>query len=330
MSLRFLLISACAGFFLNACGGSQDTRPITSDVAAPETAQLFAQSEISSGDLKGMYINAGDNSPIVLIVPGSGPTDLDGNNPMGVSANSYKLLAEGLAQKGVSTIRVDKRGMFSSQAAGDPNAVTVDIYAQDYKDWAKTITTQTEQPCIHILGHSEGGLMVSAASINNANVCSLILLAAPGRPFGTVLREQLKANPANIIIMKPALKAIETLEAGKRVDTENMNAALKPLFYPAVQGFLISIMTQDPAQIAKQAAKPTLIVQGSHDIQVSEEDAKLLAEATGGKLVLIDGMNHILKDSPANRIGNMMTYSKPNLPVSEEAISAISDFILKP
>lgn len=330
MSLRVLLISACASFFFNACGGSQDTSSTLSDASAPETAQVFSQNEISSGTLKGIYINAGDDSPIVLIVPGSGPTDLDGNNPMGVSANSYKLLAEGLAKKGISTIRVDKRGMFSSQAAGDPNAVTVDIYAQDYKDWTKTITTRTEQPCIHILGHSEGGLMVSAASINNANVCSLILVAAPGRPFGTVLREQLKANPANIIIMKPALKAIETLEAGERVDTENMNAALKPLFYPAVQDFLISIMTHDPAQIAKQAAKPTLIIQGTHDIQVSEEDAKLLAEATGGKLVLIDGMNHILKDSPANRIGNMMTYNKPDLSLSEEAINAISDFILEP
>jgi len=181
-----------------------------------------------------------------------------------------------------------------------------------------------------MLGHSEGGMMVSAASVNNPDVCSLILVAAPGRPFGTILREQLKANPANIIIMKPALKAIETLEAGERVDTEKMNPALKPLFYPAVQGFLISIMTKNPAQIAKDAAKPTLIVQGKHDIQVTEEDAKLLAEATGGKLVLIEGMNHILKDSPANRIGNMMTYNKPDLPISEEAIDAISDFVLEP
>lgn len=330
MSLRFLFISACAGIVLNACTGSQDTKPTASEPVVPQTAPTFTQSEISSGDLKGMFINAGVKSPIVLIVPGSGPTDLDGNNRMGVSANSYKLLAEGLAQKGISTIRIDKRGMFSSQAAGDPNAVTLDIYAQDYKDWAETITAQTGQSCIHMLGHSEGGMMVSAASVNNSDVCSLILVAAPGRPFGTILREQLKANPANIIIMKPALKAIETLEAGERVDTEKMNPALKPLFYPAVQGFLMSIMTKNPAQIAKDAAKPTIIVQGKHDIQVTEEDAKLLAEATGGKLVLIEGMNHILKDSPANRIGNMMTYNKPDLPISEEAIDAISDFVLEP
>lgn len=324
---RFFLSAASAAIILVSCDKAAETTPASTDAVIETPSPTLAETQISSGDLKGMFINAGDDSPIILIVPGSGPTDLDGNNPMGLNANSYKLLAEGLAAKGISTVRIDKRGMFSSDTGGDPNAVTFDIYAQDYRDWTKTVTAETGRECIYLLGHSEGGTMVSGAAVENDKVCGLILVAAPGLPLGIFLREQLKSNPANVMILKPAFKAIETLEAGERVDTENMNAALIPLFHPLIQDFFISMATKDPAQLAKEAAKPTLILQGSHDIQVKETDAKLLADATGGNLVIIDGMNHVLKDSPANRIGNMMTYSKPDLPIAPELIESISGFV---
>jgi len=78
---------------------------------------------ISSGNLSGLHRDAGPNTPVVLIVPGSGPTDLNGNNPSGVLSNVYKQMANALAIEGISTVRVDKRGMFSSEAAGDPNVL---------------------------------------------------------------------------------------------------------------------------------------------------------------------------------------------------------------
>jgi hypothetical protein len=108
----------------------------TSDVLIPQTSpvQEVRETAISSGDLSGLYLNAGHNGPVILIVPGSGPTDLDGNNSLGIETNSYKLMAEALAAEGISTVRVDKRGLFSSEAAGDPNAVTVDIYAHSIEN----------------------------------------------------------------------------------------------------------------------------------------------------------------------------------------------------
>ena len=323
-----LLSAAFMGAILASCGKASEAPPQSIDAVETNIAAPIKSAMISADELKGQFITAGENTPVVIIVPGSGPTDLDGNNPMGVSANSYKMLAEGLAAKGISTVRIDKRGMFSSKAAGDANAVTLDIYAQDYRDWAKAVKAQTGQDCVYLLGHSEGGLMVSSAAADNADVCGLILLAAPGRSMGDILREQLKANPANVIILKEANAAIDTLETGKKVDTSELNPLLKPLFNDSVQGFLMSVMKVDPAALAKSADKKTLIIQGTHDIQVKPEDAKLLADATGGALVLIDGMNHILKDAPANRVGNMMTYSKPDLPLSPEVVESISEFVL--
>ena len=66
-------------------------------------------------------------------MPRSGRIDRDGNSRDGLRASTYRLLAEGLAARGVSSVRVDKRGLFSSAAAGDANAVTVDIYAGDIR-----------------------------------------------------------------------------------------------------------------------------------------------------------------------------------------------------
>ncbi len=72
---------------------------------------------------------------MVLIIPGSGPTDRDGNNPAGIKAATYRLLAEGLASRGVATLRIDKRDMFASAAATpDANAVTIADYVVDVQE----------------------------------------------------------------------------------------------------------------------------------------------------------------------------------------------------
>ena len=282
---------------------------------------------VNAGELGGLYIEAGQNAPIVLIIPGSGPTDLNGNNPLGVKANSYALLAQALEKRGVSTVRVDKRGLFSSAAAGDPNAVSMNIYAKDYSLWVDTMIAKTGVECIYLLGHSEGALMASAAANLNANVCGQILVSGVGRSFGEVLREQLKANPANFIIMKEALATIEKLEAGERVETEDMHFALRPLFRAEVQDYIISLMQIDPSKIAVDAKVKTLIVQGETDLQTSVKDAKILAEATGGTLVIVPGVNHVLKQAPKGRLKNLKTYRQPDLPISTEVVDAVAEFV---
>jgi alpha-beta hydrolase superfamily lysophospholipase len=324
-----------AGLFgvLTACAAPA-TVERSGDVTAKNldvNATSYAETPISSGDLSGLYINAGAATPVILIVPGSGPTDLNGNNPQGgVKANTYKLLAEGLAAQGISTVRVDKRGMFSSAAAGDGNAVSLEIYAQDYKNWSETIRAKTGQPCVYMLGHSEGALMVSAASIETENVCGLILVSGMGRTYGDVIRGQLKANPNNPDrILNQGFKAIEQLERGERVDLSQLHSGFAPLFAPEIQDYLISVMAVDPAQLAARANKNTLVIHGVNDLQTSTLDAQKLADATGGHLVMIKGMNHVLKNSPQNRRRNFATYGKPDLPISESVIEAIRIFVME-
>lgn len=282
------------------------------------------------GDLAGTFVDAGKGAPVVLIIPGSGPTDRDGNNPLGVTAAPYRLLAEALAEKQVSTVRIDKRGMFGSKAAvADANAVTLSDYASDTHAWIEAIRLRMGADCVWVLGHSEGGLVALTAAQQPHGICGLILVSTAGRPLGDVMREQLRANPANAPVLDAALAAIDSLEAGKRVDVAAMHPALQQLFAPAVQGFLIDLMAADPAKLVKATALPVLIVQGGRDIQVSEADAKALAAAQPkAKLVTIPAMNHVLKAVDGDgREANVAAYADPSLPVDPALVEAIADFV---
>jgi pimeloyl-ACP methyl ester carboxylesterase len=277
-----------------------------------------------------MLSPATERGAVILIIPGSGPTDRDGNSPAGVLAAPYRLLAEALVARGVTTIRIDKRGLAGSAGATpDGNAVTIPDYVTDVHAWTTVIRQRTGAACIWLLGHSEGGLVAMAVAKNEPDICGLMLVSTAGRPMGEVLREQLKANPANAPLLDQALPAIDDLEAGKRVDTVNMPPPLLRLFNPKVQGFLISAFSYDPSQLLKDYPKPVLILQGLRDLQVHEVDARILKQADPhATLALLADVNHALKSvSSDDRRANIATYSNASLPLAPGVVSAITDFL---
>lgn len=281
------------------------------------------------GPLAGTFENAGKGTPVVLIIPGSGPTDRDGNNPLGVTAAPYRLLAEALASKGVSSVRIDKRGLFGSKAAiADPNKVTISDYANDAHTWVARIRQRTDAKCVWLLGHSEGALIALAAAQQPDGICGVILVSGAGRRLSDVIREQLRSNPANAPVLDEAMRALDALDHGQHVDVTGMNPALLKLFRPEVQDFLIDMFRHDPAKLASAITVPLLIVQGERDIQVSAADAKTLAAAQPkAKLVLLPTMNHVLKDVASDdRATNLATYADPSLPVDQSLVDAIAKF----
>jgi alpha-beta hydrolase superfamily lysophospholipase len=269
--------------------------------------------------------------PVALIIPGSGPVDRDGNSPSGLKASTYRLLAEGLALRGVASLRIDKRGMFASKAATpDANAVTISDYVVDIHSWVDIIRSKTGVACVWLLGHSEGGLVaIIAARERTTTISGLILVATAGRPVGEVLREQLKNNPANVAVLGQALSAIDILERGQRVNTVSMHPALQKLFNPAIQGYWISAFAYDPRHVLSGYSEPVLLLQGLRDIQVGEGDARLLKQAVPkANLVLLPNVNHVLKSvTTDDRNANVATYADPSLPLALGVIDAIAGFV---
>lgn len=282
------------------------------------------------GPLGGAWTDPGKRAPAVILIPGSGPTDRDGNNPLGVKGSVYKQLADALAARGIAMLRIDKRGMFSSKAAiPDANKVRIADYAGDVRDWASFVVTKGK-PCAWLMGHSEGGLVALAAAQQPAHVCGLILLAAPGRPIGALLREQLRPKlPPEMMVSVDT--AITRLEKGEPVDPASVPAPLAMLFRPAVQGFLIDLARTDPAKLAAATRLPMLIVRGDSDIQVAGADADALAAARPDAMrVAIPRMNHVFKDvDPSDRAANLASYSDETAPIDPALAKAIAGFVLK-
>jgi hypothetical protein len=269
---------------------------------------------------------------MLLIIPGSGPTDRDGNSPLGVKAAPYRMLAEALAAQGVSTARVDKRGMFGSAAAGDPNQATVSGYAADIRSWVNTLRGRTGAGCIWVLGHSEGVLMtLVAAAEDSGGICGIVLVAGAGRRISDVLREQFRGSPQFAPYLDQAMAALARLDAGQRVDTAGMDPVLMSLFAPQVQDYLIDLFRHDPADLAARVRVPMLVLQGGQDLQTGEADARRIAAANPrARLVLLPQVNHVLKEVPSgDRTANAASYADPSLPLAAGVAEAIAGFVRK-
>lgn len=273
------------------------------------------------------------NKPVFLIVPGSGPTDRNGNSPLGIVAAPYRLLAEALAARGYASVRIDKRGMFGSAAAtADANDVTIARYGDDLVAWTRAIQERFSADdtlrCVMPVGHSEGGLVALAAMDRLPDACGLIVIASVGRPLDMIMRDQLRANPANAPFLEEAEAALATLKRGERIAGDAISAPLQPLFGPQVQDFLIDAFSYDPAALAAQVAVPMLVVQGAQDLQTGVTDAQTLTDAApDASLAVIPDMNHVLKAVPSDgREANLATYADPELPVAPAVVDAITDF----
>lgn len=283
------------------------------------------------GPLRGTLLAPSEGKDaVVLIVPGSGPTDRNCNGPGGLQPSTYRLLAEGLLERGIASVRIDKRGMYGSASAiPDADDVTIDEYAADIRVWVTTIRRQLVVRDVFVLGHSEGGLVALVAARQMDDIDGLLLVSTAGRPVGQLLRQQLQANPANAPYLGSAMRILDSLESGKRVDATEIEPVLLPLFRPQVQRFLMSELTVDPAVLLAGYDKPALIVQGGRDIQVSVEDARLLKQANArAELALIPAANHVLKAVHSDDLNeNIAAYSNPDLPLAAGIVDAIASFV---
>lgn len=297
--------------------------------AAPTATEVTLGAEHAA--LHGtMLAPDGETRAVALILPGSGPTDRDGNSPMGVSGSTYRLLADALAADGVATVRIDKRGIGGSMAASPPESeLRFTTYVEDARAWAADTVTRTGLPCVWLIGHSEGAqIALAAVEGGNDAVCGVVLLSGAGRSASVILREQLNAGLPEPLKTQ-AFAVLSELEAGRTVADSPPQLAV--LFRPSVQPYLISWLPVDPAALAAAYDGPMLIVQGDNDLQVAVTDAQTLAAAQPrARLTLLQGVNHLLKSAPTDRAGNAATYADPALPLAPGVAEAVAGFILDP
>jgi pimeloyl-ACP methyl ester carboxylesterase len=278
---------------------------------------------MQEGTLYGSLISVPEksNAPIVIIIPGSGPTDRNGNSMM-VQANSYRLLAEGLAEEGIASLRYDKLMIGKSKSDLEEKDLRFETNVDQVTAWIDYLTKKKYSNII-LIGHSEGSLIGMLAA-QKRKVTKFISLSGTGRNIDEVLIEQLAEQYPEF--EKEAKTIFEQLKKGKHVD--DISTEMSGLFRKSVQPYLISWLKYAPKEEIGKLAIPVLILHGSTDIQVTMEDANLQAEGSPkAELKIIDGMNHVLKEAPEDKDENMKTYYNPKLALHPELIPVLVGFI---
>ncbi len=281
-----------------------------------------------TGNIEGTLLvpSGGGQFPLVVIIAGSGPTDRDGNSPLLPGANnSLKMLAEGLAAHGIASLRYDKRGIGASRAAMTSEAdLRFDTGADDAAGWVKMLRPDKRFSTVTIVGHSEGSLLGMLAA-RETGADGYVSVEGAGRAADLVLREQL-ARQLPPPLLAEADAGLDTLLAGHTIAAPP--AALMALFRPSVQPYMISWLKVNPQVEIARLTMPVLIVQGTLDGQVPVGDAHLLANAQPkAKLLMIDGMNHVMKNVPPDVASQQKSYSDPTIPDNPALISGIADFV---
>lgn len=264
--------------------------------------------------------------PVVLLHSGSGPTDRDGNSTLLPGPNdSLKMVAEGLARQGIASVRYDKRGIGSSALpVWKEENLRLDDYIGDAAAWLRKLHSDPRFSRVVMAGHSEGAqIAAEACAQGGADAC--VLIAGAGHSLDEILREQLKDKlPPPLMAESDGILA--SLKEGKTVD--KVSPSLMALYRPEVQPYLISALQHDPRKAVAALKMPVLILQGTSDIQVPQEEAKLLsAAAPKAKVVIVDGMNHLLKIVGDDQALQQKSYASPDLPVAPQLLEALTTFI---
>jgi pimeloyl-ACP methyl ester carboxylesterase len=262
----------------------------------------------------------------VLLLPGSGPDDRNGDDIKdGARSQTLKLLAEGLAGQGFASLRIDKRGVgASAHAAPRPQDLTIGTFVDDAAAWARFLGAQPGVRCVVILGHSEGAL-IAALAAQKVKTCGVVSASGSAKDLGTLIESQNALARRSPELIAKTHEIILALRAGKTVS--DVPPELANVFGPDAQAYTRSQINIDPPTELAKVQAPVLVLQGDNDLQVSVDDARALAAKSGGKLVIVAGMTHVLKTASPKFADNVKTYTDPTLPLAPEVIPALADFI---
>lgn len=262
------------------------------------------------------------NTPLIIWVHGSGPVDRNGNQPaQNVKANYIKQFRDSINKENIAFFSYDKRTANKNNSKLLANTKITD-FALDVERIIKYFKNDKRFSKIILIGHSQGSLIAMMAS---KEVDKYISIAGTGEQIdATIIKQITKNNPTLAIA---AQKQFDTLRVKGKIET--VHPFLISIFGKQNQAFLYDWMQLDPKKEIKKLDIPVLILQGDKDIQVTIEDAKILhASNTNSKLVIIENMNHVLKDIQKEE-DNIKSYYSSEYQISDKLIKTISLFIKK-
>lgn len=260
---------------------------------------------------------------LAIIIAGSGPTDRDGNQNF-MKTNNLKKLAIALTNNGIATFRYDKRIVKQIRNNNIDTNIKFDDFVNDAKDVIDYFKKQNKFRKVYIIGHSQGSLIGLLAAKDRAD--GFISLAGAGQTIDNVIIEQIQKTAP--MFTEDSKRIFGILKEGKT--TTDFPPALASIFNVGVQPFISNWMQYNPTEEIEKLDIPVLVINGTKDLQVSVDEAKLLNDAAkNSELKLIDKMNHVLFIIEGDDQENAKSYNDHAGKVSEELINDIIAFIKK-
>ena len=207
--------------------------------------------------------------PIAVMLQGSGPNDRDET----IGPNKpFRDLAWGLAERGIATLRFDKRTFaFPKAYTGTLDSESIDDGVDAVK-FAQTLP-EVDPAQIYVLGHSLGGLAAIYVA-ERIPVAGLVLMATAGRPMDEVIRDQVAELAAGQgeAKLRETLKQQDSIMAKVRAGT-----ATAEDLHGQPPAAIRDMIVRDPIAELQKTKVPLLVLKGGKDAQVFQADFDALA-----------------------------------------------------
>lgn len=250
----------------------------------------------------------GGTFPCVLMIHGSGPIDRD-ENARGFALNVFNTIARHLADRGIASLRYDKRGIGRSKGsywdAGFYDLIQDAKSAYDFLLSHQSIS----KGLIFLLGHSEGGYIAPKVSLTYTSIAGLILIAPTVQRLDKVLEAQSAVIKKDVAqgkglkrgMIKFGFKLFGDPEKTQAEAIKKIKTTKKAWFRYKGQRinakWFRESLEYDPVYTMQNVTCPVLAISGEKDIQVDPQDAAKIAELAKGEVEyhIIPNMTHLLR-----------------------------------
>jgi hypothetical protein len=251
--------------------------------------------------------------PAVVLLPGASAADRDGtvgpNKPLAD-------LAEGLADRGIASIRFD--------AAGS----SVDAVLRAMREIATARGVDPRR--VYFVGHAEGATLAPALAERAGSVRGLVLLALAHRAPDVRMQEQAAAGATLLGLDGEAAAEQASIVAARFASVRAPSVAVDPRILGRPAAYWREVLAVDAERSLRATKIPVLVLQGEKDFEVRKDldfEALRSSVGTAGDRITyrsLPGLNHFFI-----AVEGMSTGSEYGAPgrVAPDAIAAIADWI---